>query len=167
MSASATDYLKIEDELVILFARLHADLPPGIASLAVRRTDAHGAHVTVFPRNPRAASVWAHAENGVPLIDFGFGEYEPTWELPLEGENPEAGREELFLELEQLCRAVMAGHCENRRRFLSLGSVVRVGPRDYKVCHSLIFWPKPRFRGTRRYESYVPDRLMPETIDAI
>jgi hypothetical protein len=167
MSASATDYLKIEDELVILYERLHADLPPGTASLAARRTDAHGTQVTIFPRNPRAASVGAHAEKGVPLIDFGSGEYKPTWELPLEGEIPEVGEEELFLEVERLCRAVMAGPCENRRRFLGVGSVVRVGPRDYKVCHSLIFWPKPRFRGTRRYEAYVPDRSMPETIDAI
>lgn len=162
MSPSATGYLKIEDELIGLFERLLGGLPPDTASLTIRRTDAHGAQVTIRPRNPRAASVWAHAENGLPLIDFGFGEYDPTWELPFEGENRKSSKEELFVEVEKLCRAVMAGHCENRRRFLAVVSLVRVGPKDYMVSHAPILRPKPPFRGTRTYEAYIP-----ETIDAI
>ena len=162
MSAIATDYLKIEDELVALFERLHAELQPGIASLTVRRSEEHGAQVTIFPKNPRAASVWAHAENGLQLIDFGFGEYEPTWELPLEGENPASSKDELLLEVENLCHAVIAGHCENRRFLLGVGSVVLVGSREYKVRHFPVLWPKPSFRGTRTYQAYSS-----ETIDAI
>jgi hypothetical protein len=162
MSAIAAEYLRIEDELVALFKRLHAELRPGTASLRVRRSEEHGAQVTIFPKNPRAASVWAHAETGLPLIDFGFGEYEPTWELPLEGANPEASKDELLLEVENLCHSVIAGHCENRRFLLGVGSVVRVGSRDYKVRHFPILWPKTPFRGTRKYQAYNS-----ETTDAI
>jgi len=162
MSPSANGYFKIEDDLVALFERLHADLPADTASLTIRRAEARGTQVMICPRNPRAASVWAHAENGLPVIDFGFGEYEPTWELAFEGENPNSSKEELYVQVEKLCRAVMAGHCENRRRFLTVVSLVRVGTRDYKVSHSPILRPKPPFRGTRTYEAYIP-----ETIDAI
>jgi hypothetical protein len=89
-------------------------------------------------------------------------EYQPTWELPLEGENPKGTKDELLLEVENLCRAVIAGHCKNRRSFLGVGSVVLVGSREYKVRHFPILWPKPPFRGTRPYQAYSS-----ETIDAI
>src|ERR1700737_3728612 len=126
----------IEDELVAVFKDLLAELPPDTASLKVRRTsDGDGIIVLLTPRNPAAASITSHTEKGLDLVDFSFGDYEPTWELPLEGSNPKANKKELLQEVEQMCRAVIAGNCHHRRGLFSVSGIIELGGRPSKVTH--------------------------------
>lgn len=155
MSHRLEEYAHIEEELVALLKNLLAELPPNAASLEVRRAGRDGVVATLKPANRAAASIVVHAENGLALVDFSFGEYEPTWELPLEGYSLKPSKKELLKEVEEMCRAVMAGHCEHRRGLLSIRGTIHVGNRPYRVTHWLVFRTAPRLRGTREYESYV------------
>ncbi len=97
-----SEFLNIEEDLVALFERLLAEMPPNVASLEVRRVgrNKEGLQATLTPRNPWAASLWVHAEKGVGLVDLGFGDWGNAWELPIEGRNRKAGKEELLQEAE-------------------------------------------------------------------
>src|SRR5215472_13654895 len=128
MSGNLEEYKRIEDELIALLQRLLAELPPNAASLEIRKVS-DGVVVLLKPTNPAAASVMVHAENGFGLIDFSFGEYEPTWELPYEGYNPKPSKNELLHEVEVMCKAVVAGCCEHTRGFLSIGGTIQAGGR--------------------------------------
>lgn len=97
MTPRLEEYGRIEEELVALLRKLLAELPPNAASLEVRPVSNNGIVAVVKPTNPAAASIVTHAENGLHLIDFSFGEYEPTWELPIEGYNPNANKGALLL----------------------------------------------------------------------
>lgn len=156
MTRSLEEYGRIEEELVALLRKLLAELPPNAASLEVRPVSNNGIVAVLKPTNPAAASIVTHAENALHLIDFSFGEYEPTWELPIEGYNPNANKTALLLEVEEMCRAVMAGCCEHTRGFLSVSGTIQVGSRPYKVRHTLVWRVTPRLRGTRKYEPYAP-----------
>jgi hypothetical protein len=127
---------------VALLQRLLAELPSGIASLDVKAVSA-GTLAVLKPTNRASACITTHAENGLPLIDFSFGEYAPTWELPLEGHNRNANKRQLLLEVEELCRAVIAGHCEHTRGFLSVSGEIRVEGRPYRVREMLVWRVKP------------------------
>lgn len=155
MSRTLEEYAHIEEELVALLQRLLSELPPDVASLEIRRIS-DGVVVVLKPTNAAVASVVTHAENGFRFIDFTFGEYEPTWELPIEGYNPNADKTALLLEVEEMCRAVMAGWCEHTRGFLSVSGTIQVGSRPYKVRHMLVWRVTPRLRGTRKYKPYSP-----------
>jgi hypothetical protein len=155
MARRGIEYTNIEEDLVALFERLQAEMPRGAASLAVQHLPPNGVVVKLSPRNPASASVWAHAENGRALVDFGFGAYGPTWELPIEGDNPAANKDELMREVEEMCRAVMAGSCQHKRRFLSVTGSVQVRDRPYKITDLLQFRPKPPLHGTRVYQPYI------------
>jgi hypothetical protein len=152
-------YRNIEEAIVELFERLLNQLPANTAALDTRRVGDRneGILVTLRPHNPKSASIWAHAENGLGLVDFGFGEWGPTWELPVEGHNPRADRTELLQEVEQLCKAVMSGRCRHKRGFLTITGSIEVGNRPYRITDMLVFHPRPPLRGTRVYEPYVPE----------
>jgi hypothetical protein len=154
MSRKLEDYAHIEGELIALLQNLLAELPPDTASLEVTRVSG-GVVVLLKPTNPAAASVRTHAENGFGLIDFSFGEYEPTWELPFEGYNPRPSKNELLREVEAMCKAVMAGCCEHTRGFLNVAGTIQVGSRPYRVRHMFVWSLKPPFKRTRKYEPYV------------
>ncbi len=158
MTKNITEYGNIENELVQLFDRLQAELPPDVASLEVThlKPGGPGIFVKLKPQNPDAASVWAHAENFLPLIDFGFGDWGTTRELPIEGDNPGAGKSELLEEVYVLSKAVMAGNCRHKRGFLSISGSVQVGDRTYTVTDWLVFWPSPPLHGIRTYKPYTP-----------
>jgi len=151
------EYADIENELIALLKDVLASLPPNVASLEIKRAKPNGPGLIAVlrPQNSSAASVVAHAENGFPLVDFSFGDYGPTWELPAEGYNPKANKKELFRELEEMCRAVIAGNCEHKRGLLSIRGRIQVGDRRYKVTDLLVFHPVPPLRGTRKYEPYI------------
>ncbi len=105
------EYLSIEEDLVALFQHLLAELPSNAASLRVQRVgrSSEGIQVTLTPKSSGAASLWAHAEKGRDLVDFGFGDWTNSWELPIEGRNPKAGKDEVLQEIRDLCKAVMPG----------------------------------------------------------
>lgn len=140
-----------------MLKHLLAELPPNVASLEVKRATPKGEGViaVLIPQNPAAASVVAHAENGLGLVDFSFGEYGPTWELPMEGYNPKANKKELLQELEEMCRAVIAGNCEHKRGLFSIRANIQVGNRPYRVTDMLVFHPVPPLHGARKYEPYI------------
>ncbi len=152
-----TEFLSIEEDLVALFERLLAEMPPHVASLEVRRVgrNKEGLQATLTPRNPGAASLWVHAEKGVGLVDLGFGDWDNAWELPIEGRNPKAGKEELLQEVRELCKAVIAGNCRYERGFLSRTASIGVeGGPPYRVTDIPVFRTRPHLRRIRCYEPY-------------
>jgi len=153
---NANEYPDIESELVALLKQVLASLPSNRASLEVKgaRRNGEGMIAVLKPKKSGAASIVAHAENGPPLVDFSFGDYEPTWELPIEGHNPKANRKELLQEVEEMCRAVIAGNCEHKRGLLSIRGRIQVGDRQYRVTDMLVFRPTPPLHGIRKYEPY-------------
>jgi hypothetical protein len=157
MAEMANEFLKIEEELVELFKQLLAQLPAEVATLSVKHLpNGDGVLVALNPRNPLAAEVWAHATNAFGRVDFGFGKYSPTWELPIEGENPESNKNDLLKEVRQKCKAVISGDCEHKRRFLGVTARIRVGGRDSSVTDLLVIRTQPPLRGVRKYEAYLP-----------
>lgn len=106
------------------------------------------------PQNAASAAVVAHAENGLSLVDFSFGEYGPAWELPIEGDNPEANKKELLQEVREMCQAVISGNCKHKRGFLSISGSIQVGERPYRITDLLVLRAVPPLRGTRNYEPY-------------
>jgi hypothetical protein len=153
------EFLSIEEDLVAQFQQLLAEMPPDAASLEVRRVgrNKEGIQVTLTPGNPGAAALWAHAEKGRHLVDFGFGDWSNTWELPIEGRNPKAGKEELLQEVRELCKAIIAGNCRYERGFLSRTASIQVEGRPrYRITDTPIFRTRPPLYGTRLYEPYTP-----------
>jgi hypothetical protein len=154
MNPKHTEYANIEEELVIVFNELLAELPPNTAVVDVKSVPPSGTVVKLVPHNPAAAAAWAHAENGLGVIDFGFGEYGPTFELPIESANPQADKKELLQEVGEMCRAVIVGNCQHRRGFFGITGSIQVHGRPYRITDLLIIRPKPPLRGTRKYEPY-------------
>jgi hypothetical protein len=156
MSRRSEEYANIEEELVELLDRLLAELPPNVASTEVKRRGPNGEGVVVVlkPQNPASAAVVLHAESGLAVVDFSFGEYGPTWELPMEGDNPEADKKEVLQEINEMCRAVVAGNCKHSRGFLSISGTIHVGERPYKTTDLLVLRAMPPLRGTRDYQPY-------------
>ena len=52
---------------------------------------------------------------GLTYVDFSFRERGGTWELPLEGRYKNADNPQLLAEVEEMCRAVIAGNCNKSR----------------------------------------------------
>ena len=156
MPKELEQYTHIEEELVVLLENLLAELPSDVASLEVMRalSKSEGVVAKLKPRNPSAASIMLHAENGRGIVDFCFGGYEPTWELPYEGSNPRPSKKELLQEVEQMCRAVMAGRCHHARRLFGIRGTILVGDQPSTVTHFFVLRPTPALKGTRKYESY-------------
>ena len=153
--SAQNSYVTIEDELVELFERMVSELPPGVASIQVSKPRSGGVVVSLKPQSPKAALAGAHAENGLDLIDFWFGDYPVTWELPTEGQNPKADKGGVLGEVRELCRAVAAGNCAVRFGILSITGEVIVGKQPYRVtsffeCHPLLFLRN----RTHRYSPY-------------
>ena len=157
MPLALEDYTQIEEELVALLNELLAGLPPDVATLEVMRTLRQGDGVVaeLKPKNPAAASIVVHAQNGFALVDFSFGGYEPTWELPFEGSKSKPSKQELLREVEQMCMAVIAGRCQHNRGLLSISGTIQVGDRPRTVTHFFVLRPTPPLKGTRKYESYI------------
>lgn len=153
MARNFEEYGRIEEELVGLLKKLLGELCPGEASLDVRSVSG-GTVAVLEPTNPSSACIVTHAERGLELIDFSFGKYGPTWELPTEGYMPNPSKADLLHEVEEMCRAVIAGRCEHRRRLLSVTGQVRVGNHTYRVRDLLVWHVNPPFKGVRKYDPY-------------
>ena len=151
--------MSIQEDVIALFKSLLAQMPPNIASVEVRRAgrNKHVVEVALTPGNPKAASLWAAVENGSDVVYFGFGHFRNTWELPMEGKNRKAGKDELLQEIEELCKAVMAGNCSHKWGFLSVTASIQVeGRPPYKVTDMPVFRTSLPLHGTRFYEPYTP-----------
>lgn len=129
----------IEEDILSLFQQLETELPPQTAELNVTRlTKSAGIIVSLKPRNSLGASAWCPAQNRIGRIDFGFGEYSPAWELPIEGENPGADKDAILAEVAQMCRAVVAGNCEHQRRWLAITARIVIHGRTSSVTDAMV-----------------------------
>ena len=125
---SGNNFHNIESGLIELFKNISAELPPHVSQLDLVQPLSQDDGITVFlkPRNPSSASAWCHAWNNVGHIHFGFGEYSPAWELPSEGENPNADQGEILREVGEMCRAVINGSCEHQRRLMGITARLKI-----------------------------------------
>ena len=106
------------------------------------------------PQNPAACTLSVHGEDGLEAVDFSLGDYGPTWELPIEGDNPRANKHEVLQEVREMCQAVIAGNCKHKRGFLSITGSIHIGERRYRITDLLVFRPVPPLHGTKNYEPY-------------
>jgi hypothetical protein len=155
-TSSRTNFDNIESELIELFKKINAELPSHVAELELVKSQSKDGGITVSlrPRNPSSASAWCHAWNGIGTVHFGFGEYSPTWELPEEGENPGADREQLLKHIEEMCCAVIQGKCEHQRRLWGITARLIVHGQTFSVTEAPIIRPNPPLHGTRHYTAY-------------
>ena len=171
MTEFPTEWQTIEEDIVLLLKRLSSELPSGVATLRILPTTppGYGVAVSLEPQNPEAAAVWMHARSGFGRVDFGFGLWGPTWELPVEGENPAAIKKEVLAELEQMCRAVVQGHCSHKRGFISITGRLTVGDRPYRITDLLVFRPKPpraEYTRTRHISLTKPEEYLRRVTDS-
>jgi hypothetical protein len=157
MSPKSEEYANIEDEVIDLIRRIAYELPPNTASLEIRHLEpkSNGVLVVLKPQNPSACAVGVHAVNGREAVDLSLGDYGPTWELPVEGDNPRANKQEVLQEVREMCQAVIAGNCKHKRGLLSVTGSIEIGERRYRISDLLVFRPVPPLHGTRTYEPYV------------
>ena len=113
-----------QQRIKAMLEKLLSELPPGAAVLRERRTRRDdGTLFELIPSNHDAAAILVHVEDRFDLVDFSFGE-SGTWELPVEGRNRNAGIDGILSEVEDMCRAVIAGNCECRQnRFSSVSRI--------------------------------------------
>lgn len=103
-------------QLTELLERLAAELPPGTASVSVLHLPrGQGTIMELRPANPASAFLSIHLVEGAEILDFTFGP--ATWEFPYE-RRYQSGEKDIVAEIEEMSRAVIAGHCEVRRRLL-------------------------------------------------
>ena len=146
----STEYNNIEAELRSAIEQVIAKLPQGSAHLESKPGKDGGIVVTVIPADPHAAAMGGHAENGLDLVDFWFGEFGTTWELPIEGQNPHGTEAEVLAELQQLCRAVIDGHCEERIGLLSTVGIIHVAGETYGIRNFFYLYWRRFFSGKHR-----------------
>ena len=141
----------MQQRIKAMIEKLLAELPPETAVLRERRTRRDdGTLFELLPSHQDAATILVHVEDGLDLVDFSFGE-SGTWELPVEERNPNAGIDGVLSEIEDMCRAVMAGNCELRKNRFSLESRIFVNGFAYQVCNVLRISVRTR---TIRYLPY-------------
>jgi len=135
-------------EITVLFERLVAELPVGTAVVHASQVSA-GAWIDVKPTNPSSAGFSVLADD-FELYSFHLhGSY---WKFPWE-RRYRKGEKEIFTEIEEMARAVIAVDCEQRRRpFWPFGKI-NVGDYTYKTTN-LPKLPIPPF-WTRRYAAFV------------
>jgi hypothetical protein len=112
--------------------------------------------VDLKPANPRAADFGVHCDD-FEIYSFSFGRLS-QWEFPYE-RRYRNNEKDVVSEIEEMCRAVIAGNCEERRGWFSMRGRIYVGDYTYNVTNLPIF-PKPPF-GTRRYAPYVQQDRAP------
>ena len=129
----------MQQRIKALIQKLLAELLPGAAFLRERRTRRDdGTLFELIPSNQDATTIPVHVEDSLDLVDFSFAE-SGTWELPVEGRNRNAGVDGILFEVEDMCRAVMAGNCECRQNRFSSASTIFVdgfANEVHNVCKS-------------------------------
>ena len=134
-----------------MIEKLLAELPPGTAVLRERRTKRDdGTLFELIPSSQHAAAILVRVEDRLDLVDVSFGE-SGTWELPVEGRNRNAEVDGILSEVEDMCKAVMAGNCEYRQNRFSSVSRIFVDGFAYQVRNILQLSMRTR---TTRYVPY-------------
>jgi len=128
------------EEVKAVLEHLLAELPPDSARLNVYRVAKNdGAVIELIPTNPNAASIEVHVDDGADYVDLSFGERGGTWELPLESRYKNADKSQMLAEVEEMCRAVIAGRCRTSRGAFWLTSRIDVGDFTYKLTDCPMF----------------------------
>ncbi|HEX8817405.1 MAG TPA: hypothetical protein VF753_18060 [Terriglobales bacterium] len=122
-------------ETTALFERLVAELPAGAAAVHVRQHSA-GTSIDVRPANPASAKFGVHTDD-FEIHSFGFGP-RSQWEFPWE-RRYRKGEKDVLTEIEEMARAVIAGHCELKRGLFWLTAELHVGDYTYKVTDLPMF----------------------------
>jgi hypothetical protein len=105
--------------------------------------------VELTPTNAAAASISVHADDSA-VFTFSFG-LRSFWEFPFE-RRYRYDEKSVIAEIEEMSRAVLAGHCEETRGLVSVTGRIHVCDYTYKTTTIPVF-RLPRF-GTRRYAPY-------------
>jgi hypothetical protein len=131
-----------------------SELPSGTANLVVKNIGNDEVLITVEPANPEAAKISVHLDRA-SLIDFHFGEFGGTWELPDEGISKQKSKESLLQGVKQFTQAVIQGKCEERIGLISTSGILWIDEQPHHVTnfldfHPLRFWSKRR----RHYQPY-------------
>lgn len=143
-------------EISQLFERLIAELPPGTATLNITPVSkGRGTVVEILPANPRAADFGVHCDE-CDIFSFSFGKLS-GWEWPYE-RRYRYDEKSTLAEVEEMSRAIIAGDCEEIRRWFSRTGRIFVEGYTYKMT-DLPKIPRSPF-GTIRYAPYVGDRTL-------
>ena len=160
---NSTEYSNIEAELRNVIEEVLSTFPQGSAHLQSKSGKDGGIVISIIPTNPHAAPMGAHGENGLALVDFWFGEFGTTWELPIEGQNPRGTKLEVLAELRQLCNAILDGHCEEKIGLFSTAGIIHVGKETYAIRNFFYLHWRRFFTGKRRiqYQPYIVGAPLP------
>jgi len=139
----------MQAELTGLFQQLVDELPPGAATIEISTaTRRRPTVISLRPAN-RAAAEFGVVFDGFDVHSVGFDIHD--WEFPYE-RRYRKGEKDVLTEIQEMARAVLAGHCEQERRRFSVIGRIDVGDYTYAVTDIPKFC-KPPF-GTRRYAPY-------------
>ena len=130
------------EEVKSILVRLLSELPAHSAEI-IELPDHRGKGTTfeLRPANPGAASIHLHVEDDLDIVDFSIGR--ATWELPIEGKDPQAKEGELLAEIERMCRAVIRGDCGEGKGFLSYKTSIYDGSGRPYVMNSFLHVSSP------------------------
>jgi hypothetical protein len=141
-------------ELTALFESLLYEMPAGTAALNVYGVPRGGGTVIELkPANAAAARFGVHCDES-DLFSFSFGRVS-GWEWPYE-RRYRNNEKDTLAEIEEMSRAVIAGKCEETRRWFSRTGRIFVEGYTYEMT-DLPKVPRPPF-GTTRYAPYVQGR---------
>ena len=138
-------------EIRELFERLVSELPPGTAAVNVTPVPKGGGTVVeIRPANAESADFGVHCDES-DVFSFSFGKVS-GWEWPYE-RRYRYDEKDTLAEVEEMSRAVIAGNCEEVRRWFSRTGRIFVEGYTYTMT-DLPKIPRPPF-GTTRYAPYV------------
>jgi hypothetical protein len=140
-------------ELEALLQRLVQELPPDAASFRVYGVPRGGGTVFELTPTDSAAAPFSVYTDGSELYTFSFGA-RSYWEFPYE-RRYRYDEKSAIVEIDEMSRAVIAGRCEETRRYVSITGRIYVENYTYKTVTIPVFSLR-RF-GTRRYAPYTPD----------
>jgi hypothetical protein len=138
-------------KITALLKRLGAELPPGTATLRVYQVPRGSGSVVELEPTNRAAAEFGVVCDDVGLYNFSFGALS-NWDFPYE-RRYKYDEKDILTEVEEMSRAIIAGRCEETRRWFCMTGRIYVEGHTYEMTN-LPMLPRPPF-GTRRYQPYV------------
>jgi len=134
---------ELRDYLLPLLHEVVNSLPPGSARL----DESHEGQLSIIPQRADAAEIWVNV--GGPGVGYwGFGEEHPGLEM---FESRKSWEEDRTL-LKDFCMAIIQGHCEFRRGFLSHAFTVILDGRRRTGSY---FFHAALIPKTKKYASYI------------
>jgi hypothetical protein len=134
-----------------LFERLVAELPPGTATVVLTPVPkGRGTVVEILPASPESVDFGVHCDES-DIFSFSLGKVS-GWEWPYE-RRYRYDEKDALAEVEEMSRAIIAGNCEEVRRWFCRSARIFVDGYTYKMT-DLPKVPRPPF-GTVHYAPYV------------